>query len=274
MNTKKKRLIPVILFKNGNIVQSKNFLTHRIVGNAYNMIDRLNSWNADEIIYLNIRPENSQINLRNDINIHLLKNFKDVVKVVSKKTFVPLTVGGGIKKLNQVDNLFQLGADKVFINSAAYYDERIISKISNKYGSQAVIVGIDIKLDKSKNIYEIYVNNGNVKISTSLEKYLDYLNKNKPGELLINSIHCDGLYCGFDLKLLKKIKNLTNIPIIALGGAGKFSHFHDVYKELNFDAVAAGNIFHLSENSYYESKKYLLEKKIKIMPNNFTDLFI
>jgi len=106
----------------------------------------------------------------------------------------------------------------------------------------------------------------------SLEKYFDYLNENKPGELLINSIHCDGLYGGFDLKLLKKIKTLTNIPIIALGGAGKFSHFYDVFKDLNFDAVAASNIFHLSENSYYESKKYLLKKEIKLMPNNFTDL--
>ena len=117
MNSKKKRVVAVILYKNGNIVQSKHFNRHKIVGSPFTIIDRLSRWNADEVIYLNIRPKNNY-QIRKDLNFKMSNSFDDVIKEVSKRAFMPITVGGGISSLKEVDNYFKLGADKISINTS------------------------------------------------------------------------------------------------------------------------------------------------------------
>ena len=263
MITKKNRLVVIIFFKNGNVVQSKLFKQHKVVGDPYKIIDRLSSWNADEVIYLNIRPELSNIN-RQDKNIKYDNDFDKIIEFVGKKAFMPLTVGGGIRNLSDVDKYFKMGADKISINSEIVNNPELIYECSKIYGSQSIIASIDIKID-SENVYNPYVNNGKKKVMFKLSDYIKKIEDLGAGELLINNIDRDGMGNGYDLKLLELIKKNTKLPIIFAGGVGKFDDFI-IGIENNLNAIAAGNIFHYTENSYYQAIKFLYENKCNTRP--------
>lgn len=261
MNSKKNRVVAVILIKNGNVVQSKLFKQHRVVGDPYVILDRLTSWNADEVIYINIRPQN-KILLRQDKETKYSNSFEQIIEKAAKKTFYPFTIGGGIKNIETARKYFHLGADKICINSAIYSNPDLINQIAKVFGSQAIVANIDVKRDESLN-YCIYINNGKVKIDKTIEEYIDIIECSGAGELLINSIDNDGLALGYDMKLLELVKNKTKLPIIFMGGAGEWSHMLDVLNK-GVDAVAASNIFHFSENSYYEAVNYLNKNGAKV----------
>ena len=263
MITKKNRLVVIIFFKNGNVVQSKLFKQHKVVGDPYKIIDRLSSWNADEVIYLNIRPELSNMN-RQDKNIKYENDFDKIIEFVGKKAFMPLTVGGGIRNLSDVDKYFKMGADKISINSEIVNNPGLIYECSKIYGSQSIIASIDIKID-SENVYSPYVNNGKKKVMFKLSDYIKKIEDLGAGELLINNIDRDGMGNGYDLKLLTLIKKNTKLPIIFAGGVGKFDDFI-IGIENNLNAIAAGNIFHYTENSYYQAIKFLYENKCNTRP--------
>ena len=178
MITKKNRLIVVVFFKNGNVVQSKLFKQHKVVGDPYIIIDRLSAWNADEVIYLNIRPELSNLN-RQDKKIKYQNDFDKIIEFVGKKAFMPLTVGGGIKNLHDVEKYFEMGADKISINSEITNNPKLIIEASKIYGSQSIVASVDVKMD-AENQYSAYINNGKTKIISQLS---DYINKLKILEL-------------------------------------------------------------------------------------------
>ena len=255
MNTKKNRVIVIIFFKNGNVVQSKFFKQHKVVGDPYVIIDRLSTWNADEVIYLNIRPELLNLN-RQDKNTKYESDFEKIIEFVGKKAFMPLTVGGGVKSLCDIERYFEMGADKVSINSAIIKNPKLIYESSKMYGSQSIVASIDIKKEIYSNEYRAFINNGKDMINMKLSDYIKKIENDGAGELLINSIDRDGMGNGYDINLFKFIQGITKLPIIFAGGVGSADHLKEGV-ENNINAVAAGNIFHYTENSYYEIVNYL-----------------
>ena len=257
MSSKKKRLVAIILFKNGNVVQSKLFKQHKVVGDPYVIIDRLSSWNADELIYLNIRP-NEPITFRQDKNSKYDYSFDKIVNKVGKSAFMPLTVGGGIKTVSDAEKYFEMGADKISINSQIYYNPTVVSQCSKIFGSQSVVASIDVGLTDD-NKYAVYVDGGKKMIQSGIEDYIKKIEDVGAGEILLNSIHKDGLANGYDLELVDIVKKITNLPIIITGGVGNWEDFY-IGSQKDVDAVAASNIFHFFENSYFEAVKYLNSK--------------
>ena len=264
MNSKTKRLVAIVLLKRGNVVQSKYFKQHKVVGDPYIIIDRLNSWNADEVVYLNIRP-NDMNDTRSDKKNIYYSSFDKIILEVGKRAFMPLTVGGGIKSLEDIEKYFDMGADKISINSEIFHNPNLISDAVKIYGSQAIVASIDFKLNIRSNSYEIFVGGGKSLVSNNLIDYIKRIENLGAGELLINSIDQDGSLKGYDFQLLKAIKENTNLPIIFTGGAGCWEDFYKGIKQ-NIDAVAASNIFHFSENSYFEAISFLTNKECNFRP--------
>lgn len=256
------RIIPVVLFLNGMIVQSKMFKIHHRVGIPSTVLSRFSTWNADEVIFINISNEKSLDFTRDDLNFKNINNFENVLKYISMHAFMPLTVGGGITNIGQINRYFKYGADKVCINSSAVSNPCLIINAAKKYGSQSIVISIDVK--KIKNNYIVFINNGKTNTNIEISEHIKNINEMGAGELLINSMDRDGIGNGFDNKLLKKVMKLTKLPIIIMGGAGKFKHFYEIIKKTNIKAVAAANIFLYTENSYHKLNKYLYSKNINV----------
>lgn len=257
MISKKKRLVAIILFKNGNVVQSKLFKQHKVVGDPYIIIDRLSSWNADEVIYLNIRPRETNL-VRQDKNFKYNYSFDKIISEIGKRAFMPLTVGGGINNVKDAEKFFKMGADKISINSQIYHNPKMISDCAKIYGSQSLVASVDIGLIEDKN-YKVFVDGGKTIVKGEIKNYIKKIEDLGAGEILLNSIHRDGMSNGYDLDLIDIIENNTKLPIIISGGVGTWEDFL-LGSQKNIDAVAASNIFHFSENSYYEAMKYLDDK--------------
>ncbi len=259
---KKKRLIPILLLQNGNLVQSKGFNSYQNLGNPIHAVKRLSQWGSDELIYLDISRNDKYDIERDDLNYKNTSDFLSIIKEVSKVTFMPITIGGKIKNLKDVEKRLKIGADKVSVNTAALKNPKLINMIANEFGSQCLVISIDVKL--IKNQYRIFSEGGTKLSNYSLTEWIDIITKNGAGEILINSIDRDGSKKGYDISLLKLVQKRSKIPVIACGGVGKWKHFYDGFKKTNVDAVAAANIFHYSDQSVYLSKKFLFEKKINI----------
>lgn len=263
MITKKNRLVVIIFFKNGNVVQSKLFKQHKIVGDPYIIIDRLSTWNADEVIYLNIRPDLLNSN-RQDKKIKYQNDFDKIIEFVGKKAFMPLTVGGGIKSLADVEKYFDLGADKISLNSEIINNPQLVYECSKTYGSQSIVASIDVKID-NENKYSVFINHGTKKVTEKLSDYIKKIEDLGAGEILINNIDRDGMGTGYDLNLLKLIQKTSRLPLIFAGGVGNFDHLLEGIKN-NLNSVAAGNIFHYTENSYFEAIKFLYDNNCNTRP--------
>ena len=259
---KKKRLIPVLLLKNGYLVQSKNFKFYQNLGNPVQAVKRLSQWASDELIYLDISKGDNYDIERDDLKYKNSSNFLSIIKKVSEVTFMPITVGGKIKNLFDAEKRLEIGADKISINTAALENPNFIESLAKEFGSQCIVISIDVKLIDNK--YRIFSHGGSKETDYDLEEWIDILEQHGAGEVLINSIDRDGSGIGYDLNLLNIISNKTNIPVIACGGVGKWEHFHEALSKTGVDAVSAANIFHYVDQSVYLSKKYLYEKKLNI----------
>lgn len=246
----KVRIAPTLLYKN-NLVKGKNFKSWRVIGNLHQMVKLYNLREVDELIFFDI-----EANKNNSIQLSVIDEFAD-------DCFVPLTVGGGIKSLNDIEDLLKVGADKVCINSNAIKDLNFVEKAVNKYGGQCIVVSIDYKLNKNKQ-KEIYINSGTTPTGILLETFIEKINKIGPGEILITSIDHDGLMEGYDIDTIKKILNLSEVPIIASGGAGKLEDFYQLIEKTNIKAVSAASIFHFTEITPLDVKRYLDQKGIKV----------
>lgn len=259
---KKKRLIPILLLQNGNLVQSKGFNSFQNLGNPIHAVKRLSQWGSDELIYLDISRNNKYDIERDDLKYKNTNNFLSIIKKVSKVTFMPITIGGKIKNLKDVEKRIKIGADKVSINSGALMNPKLVNDIAKEFGSQCLVISIDVRL--IKNQYKIYSHGGTKQSEYNLDEWIKIVINNGAGEILINSIDRDGSKKGYDISLLNFVQKISKIPVIACGGVGHWKHFYEGFKKTNVDAVAAANIFHHFDQSVYLSKKFLYEKKINI----------
>jgi cyclase len=264
----------VLLLKNGVLVRSRNFSLHQSTGNHIYQVERFSEWKSDEIIYLDISREathsmrsgNSTIgstssNLHNsteDCNTDIIQ----IIRKISKVCFVPLTVGGGIRTLEDIRIRLAAGADKVSINTIAIDEPDFITRASKEFGAQCIVVSIDVK--KEEGAWMVYKNFGKVRINFSVEKWIKKVEGLGAGEILIQSIDRDGSGFGYDLELLKLVHRVAKIPIIALGGVGEFEHFVEASKVGKGIALSAANIFHFTEQSVLNAKKYLSNKGLDV----------
>lgn len=241
-----KRIIAVLTFENGELTRTKNFIadykyTKKFINNSL----------FDGIVLIDISKSNKKRYL-----------FYEVVKNFAKSCFVPICVGGKINTINEVRKFQELGADKILINSSAVKNKKFVKKLINMFGSQFVVIGLDLKF--KKNMYKCYFNRGKSLINQTLDNYLKEINNISPGEILIQSIDRDGTFKGFDLKILKEIKRKSSCPLIVCGGAGKWQDFVDAFKKSNVDAVCTNNIFHLTYQSILNAKEYCKKKSIEV----------
>jgi len=260
----KARLIPVLFLKDGYLVRSESFKIHQNLGNPVAQVQRYNLWNVDELIYIDISESDTYSKKRLDMGeSDIPSNISELITVVSKNCFMPLTFGGRIRSIEDISLRMSMGADKVSINSQAYADPDFIEHSSKKFGSQAIVVSIDYKLnDKGEN--KVYVNRGTEETEYSPEEWAIESERRGAGEILLNSIDKDGLATGYDTAVIKSVVSSTKIPIIACGGVGEYSDFAKGIEEGNADAVAAGNIFHFRELSYPLAKKFLKGKGLNL----------
>ena len=266
----KKRLIPVLLLKNGWLVQSKSFLNFQNLGNPITAVKRLSEWAADELIYLDISSNNIYDIRREDQRYPNRKNFLEIISDVSKYTFMPITVGGKIENLEKINQFLKNGADKVSINKITRINPSFVKVASKEFGSQCIIVSVDVKYVDGN----YFVFNHEDKKATNL-KVIEWVKKMEDygaGEILLNSVNRDGMKNGYDINLINRVSETINIPIIACGGAGHWDHFLEVFSKTNIAAVAAANIFHYRDQSVYLAKKYLYDKGIKVRKPSLIDI--
>jgi len=258
----KKRLIPILLLKNGLLVRSELFKIHQIIGNPIYEVKRFNEWNVDELIYLDI-SKNDEYDLRRDD--HKVQGLTDSVSIldeVSRTCFMPLTWGGKICTVEQMQQVIGRGADKITINTAAVENPKLITQAANLLGSQAIVVSIDVFRDESGEM-EVYINGGSQPTGLKPENWAKEVQERGAGEILLNSINRDGTGMGYDLELINIVASNTKIPIIACGGVGRYEHYAEGIKA-GASAVAAANIWHFKELSDRGGKRALSKAGIEV----------
>ena len=265
---KKIRIIPVLLLKNGWLVQSRTFNTFENIGNPTYAVQRFSEWMCDEIVYLDISTDNNYDLKRSDTNYKNRKTFLDIIKDVSKVSFMPLTVGGKINSLKKIEKYLKLGADKISINTQAILDKNFVNSAAKEFGSQSIVVSVDVK--KYKSNYMVMQNKPKKNITKyEVTEWVKIMEEEGAGEILLNSYDKDGLKKGYDIKLIDLVNKKLNIPLIPIGVAGKLNHFSNLLNKTKIDTIAAANFFHHYDQSYYLLKKYLFEKKYNVRKHEF-----
>ena len=247
----KNRIIPCLDVKNGRVVKGINFVDLQDAGDPVEQAKIYSDGGADEICFLDITASNE-----NRDTIY------DVVKETSKKCFVPLTVGGGVRSVEDINKLLNCGADKVSINTAAVQNENVVVESSKKFGSQCIVVAIDAK--KNGDNWDVYTHGGRNNSGINAIDFARKMEDSGAGELLVTSMDRDGTQIGYDIELMKKISSTVNIPLIASGGVGNLEHMVDGIKEGNASAVLAASIFHYGTHSVVEAKQYLKKKGVPV----------
>jgi imidazole glycerol-phosphate synthase subunit HisF len=247
----KNRIIPCLDVKNGRVVKGINFVDLQDAGDPVEQAKIYSDGGADEICFLDITASNEN---RNTIY--------DVVERTSKKCFVPLTVGGGVRNVDDISKLLNCGADKVSINTAAVLNSNVIVESSKRFGSQCIVVAIDAKKNKDK--WEIFTHGGRNSTGIDAIEFAKKMENCGAGELLVTSMDRDGTKIGYDIDLMSNISTKVNIPIIASGGVGNLDHLVDGIKLGKASAVLAASIFHYGTYSVKDAKEYLDLKGIPV----------
>lgn len=247
-----KRIIPCLDVKDGRVVKGVNFVNLRDEGDPVELASYYDKSGADELVFLDITAthENRDIML-------------DMVKKTAANVFIPFTIGGGIRTVEDMRVILKAGADKVSINSAAVKTPQLITEGAKSFGSQCIVVAIDVK-KKGKDSWEVLIHGGRKKTGLDLIKWAQKVEKLGAGELLLTSMDCDGTRDGYDLDSLKAVVESVNIPVIASGGAGKLEHLKEAILEGKADAVLAASIFHEKEYTIKEVKAYLAKAGIAV----------
>lgn len=246
-----KRIIPCLDVKDGRVVKGANFVGLKDVNDPVELAKYYNNSMADELVFYDITASYENRNL-----------FVQTLERVAKEIFIPLTVGGGINKIEDFDRVLKSGADKVSVNSGAVKNPNLIREAAEKYGNQCVVLSVDIKKVGQK--YSVFVKGGRENTNIDAIEWVINGEKNGAGELVINSIDTDGIKNGFDIDLLKEIADNVSIPIIASGGAGTMEHFKEVFEVKGVDAGLAASIFHFKEIDIKDLKEYLENNNIKV----------
>ncbi len=247
----KKRIIPCLDVKNGRVVKGINFVDLIDAGDPVQQAKFYSENGADEICFLDISAS--------------LENRDTIINMVEKtaeEVFIPLTVGGGVRSIENIQSLLKAGADKVSINSAALNNPNIIKSSSDYFGRQCIVVAVDVK--RKNNNWKVYSHGGTKNTGIDAFEWLKKVEELGAGEILLTSMDKDGTKLGFDLEILYKANMILKIPVIASGGVGSIEHFYDGVKIGKADALLAASVFHFNEFSIMDVKKYLKEKKIEV----------
>ena len=246
----KNRIIPCLDVKNGRVVKGINFVDLKDAGDPVEQAKIYSDGGADEICFLDITASNEN-----------RETIYEVVEKTSKKCFVPLTVGGGVRSIEDINKLLNCGADKVSINTAAVQNSKVVEESSKKFGSQCIVVAIDAK--KNGENWEIFTHGGRNPTGIDAIQFANKMEVSGAGELLVTSMDKDGTQSGYDIDLMKKISSNVNIPVIASGGVGTLDHLAEGISA-GASAVLAASIFHYGTYSVQEAKQYLASKDIPV----------
>ena len=249
----KSRIIPCLDVNNGRVVKGTNFVNLRDAGDPVEVAKIYDEQGADEVCFLDITASHE-----NRDTIY------DIVRQTAEVCFMPLTVGGGVSKIEHIRTLLLSGADKVTVNSAAVKDNNFVRYAADKYGSQCIVVAVDAKKNDAQNKWEVYTHGGRINTEIDVLHYVERIVSLGAGELLITSMDKDGTRSGFDNILIKKITDIVNVPVIASGGVGNLQHLVDGIKLGHADAVLAASIFHFGEYTINEAKQYMKERGINV----------
>ena len=241
----KKRLIPSLLVRDGRIVQSVQFRHTNVIGNVITAVDFFNGWAVDEILILDVSRDHT-----------CRESFLEIVEELSERCFVPLTVGGWINTVNDIETLLEHGADKIAVNTHAFRRPDFIEEAARVFGAQCIVVSIDAKRDE-QGVARVWIDRGRENTGVTAVEWAREAEARGAGEILLTSIDQDGMRKGYDLPLMREVSAAVSIPVIAFGGVGHWSHMVDGVSEGGVDAVSAGNIFHFTEHSTKKAKEYL-----------------
>ncbi len=247
-----KRIIPCLDVKNGRVVKGVQFVNLIDAGDPVEAASYYNEAMADELIFLDITASSEA----RDIMV-------EVVKRTAEKVFIPLTVGGGIRSIDDFRKILNAGADKISINSAALKNPQLITDAAKRFGNQCVVVAIDAKKRETDG-FDVYLNGGRINTHKDAVQWAVEAQERGAGEILLTSMNQDGKKSGYDLALTKAVSSAVTIPVIASGGAGKKEHFYDALTEGGADAALAASLFHFRELEIKELKEYLKQKGIPV----------
>lgn len=246
-----KRIIPCLDVHAGRVVKGVNFIDLKDAGDPVEIAAAYDQAGADELVFLDITASSDA-----------RETVVDMVRKVAEKVFIPFTVGGGIRSVEDFKSILREGADKVAVNSAAIMNPNLISEAALKFGSQCVVVAIDAK--KTEDGWHIFKNGGRVDMGIDAIEWAMQANKLGAGEILLTSMDCDGTKSGYDLELTRLVSENVSVPVIASGGAGTLEHFYDALVQGKADAALAASLFHYKELEIEQVKKYLAERNVPV----------
>ena len=248
-----KRIIPCLDVHNGRVVKGVNFVNLQDAGDPVEIAAAYDRAGADEVVFLDITASSDA-----------RKTVVDMVRRVAENVFIPFTVGGGIRTVEDFKVLLREGADKISINSSAINRPELISEAADKFGSQCVVVAIDAKKRSDGSGWNIYKNGGRVDVGMDAVEWAEKVCKLGAGEILLTSMDCDGTKAGYDIELTRAIAEAVSVPVIASGGAGTKEHFYEALTEGKADAALAASLFHYKELEIREVKEFLKEKGLSV----------
>lgn len=248
-----KRIIPCLDVNMGRVVKGINFVNLKDVGDPVEIAEYYNREGADELVFLDITATSDD-----------RKTMIDVVKRTAEKVFIPLTVGGGIRTLEDFRDILRAGADKISINSSAVKDPTLVKRAAEKFGSQCVVVAIDGKKRADGSGWNVSVAGGRIDTGLDAVEWAKKVVALGCGEIMLTSMDADGTKNGYDIELTKAITDVVNVPVIASGGCGKLEDFYEVFEDTNCDAALAASLFHYRELTIKEVKEYLRGKGVEV----------
>lgn len=248
-----KRIIPCLDVHGGRVVKGVNFVNLVDAGDPVAIAKAYDEAGADEIVFLDITASSDA-----------RETVVDMVREVAKNVFIPFTVGGGIRTVDDFKVLLREGADKISVNSAAINRPELIREAAEKFGSQCVVVAIDAKRRADESGWNIYKNGGRVDVGIDAVEWAKKVEELGAGEILLTSMDCDGTKAGYDLELTRTVSENVSIPVIASGGAGTLEHFYDAFTEGKADAALVASLFHFKELEIKEVKEYLKDKGVSV----------
>lgn len=248
-----KRIIPCLDVNNGRVVKGINFVNLRDAGDPVEIAAAYDKAGADEVVFLDITASSDN---RNTV--------VDMVRKVAENVFIPFTVGGGIRTVDDFKALLREGADKISINSSAINTPQLISDAADKFGSQCVVVAIDARKRTDGSGWNVYKNGGRIDTGLDAIEWAIKADKMGAGEILLTSMDCDGTKNGYDIELTRLISENVSVPVIASGGAGTKEHFYEALTEGKADAALAASLFHYKELEILDLKKYLADKGVSV----------
>lgn len=248
-----KRIIPCLDVDMGRVVKGVNFVNLKDVGDPVEIAEFYNREGADELVFLDITATHEG-----------RATMIDVVRRTAEKVFIPLTVGGGIKTLEDFKDILRAGADKISVNSAAIREPELVKKAAERFGSQCVVVAIDGKKREDGSGWNVYINGGRIDTGLDALEWAKKVESLGAGEILLTSMDADGTKKGYDIDFTEAVCKAVDIPVIASGGCGKIEHFAEVFKKSEADAALAASLFHFRELTVGEVKNYLKENEIEV----------